>query len=102
MLGGIFWKSANYVTQCGGYWEVVRNLELEKQIKENNPKNLTLAALHNQVFPVQPKIWIQTEKEPDESFTYSQNSVAGVVAFAAALQLDDVFALSNSTQDSEF
>lgn len=34
-------------------------------------------------------------------YTYSQNSVAGVVAFAAAVQLDDAFALSNSKQDSD-
>lgn len=33
------------------------------------------------------------------NYTYSQNSVAGVVAFA--VQLDDAFVLSNSTQDSE-
>lgn len=32
--------------------------------------------------------------------TYSQNSVAGVVAFAEAVQLDDTFLLSNSTQNS--
>lgn len=32
------------------------------------------------------------------NYTYSQNSVAGVVAFA--VQLDDAFVLSNSTQDS--
>lgn len=35
------------------------------------------------------------------NFTYSQNSVAGVVAFAAAVQLDETFLLSNSTQVSE-
>lgn len=34
-------------------------------------------------------------------YTYSQNSVAGVVVFAAAVQLDDAFALSNSKQDSD-
>lgn len=33
------------------------------------------------------------------SLTYSQNSVAGVVAFA--VQLEEKFVLSNSTQDSE-
>lgn len=35
------------------------------------------------------------------NYTYSQNSVAGVVAFAAAVQLDDMFFISNSTQDSD-
>ena len=33
------------------------------------------------------------------SRTYSQNSVAGVVALA--VQLEETFVLSNSTQDSE-
>ena len=32
-------------------------------------------------------------------YTYSQNSVAGVVAFA--VQFDEAFVLSNSTQDSK-
>lgn len=34
-------------------------------------------------------------------FTYSQNSVAGVVAFAPAVQLDEIFVLSNSKQYSK-
>lgn len=36
-----------------------------------------------------------------KNYTYSQNSVAGVVAFAEAVQLDDTFFWPNSTQDSE-